>query len=159
MQDCPRNKNKNTVPELPAPPVRRNNGPVGRGAPLPPQNQTFNQVQRRAGHGAGHAYNLTTEEADGSTNVVACNIPVHSVHVLLLFDSGASHCFISYSFAIDHDIPIARLENPWEINTGNGVIITNSICKSCIVEVSGRKLEADLCVLKSEGYKVILGMS
>ena len=159
VPDCPRNKNKPALPALPAPPVRRNNGPVGRGAPLPPQNHVFNQAQRRAGRGAGQAYNLTTEETDGSTDVVAGNILIHSVPVLALFDSGASHCFISYNFAIDHDIPIVSLDNPWDINTGNGVITTNSICKSCIVDVSGRKLEVDLFVLKSEGYKVILGMS
>ena len=42
---------------------------------------------------------------------------------------------------------------------GMGVITTSEICKSCIVEVYGKKLEADLFVLDTGGYNVILGMS
>ena len=47
----------------------------------------------------------------------------------------------------------------WEISTGNGVVITNKICKACIVELCGRKLEADMFVLDTGGYDVILGMT
>ena len=47
----------------------------------------------------------------------------------------------------------------WEISTGNGVVITNKICKACNVELCGRKLEADMFVLDTGGYDVILGMT
>ena len=46
----------------------------------------------------------------------------------------------------------------WEINTGNRVVITNKICKACNVELCGRKLKANMFVLDTGGYDVILGM-
>jgi hypothetical protein len=47
----------------------------------------------------------------------------------------------------------------WEISTGNGVVFTNRVCKSCPVVVRGRTLEADMFVLDTRGYDVILGMA
>ena len=81
--------------------VRRNTVAAGRGAPLPPQRQVFEQAQRRAGtgRGRGQASNLTAEQAEASEEVVAGIISVHSIPVVSLFDSGASHCYISTPIA------------------------------------------------------------
>jgi len=35
------------------------------------------------------------------------------------------------------------MNNYWEISTRNGVITTNRICKDCVVELCGRKVEVD----------------
>jgi len=51
------------------------------------------------------------------------------------------------------------MDNTWEISTGNSVITTNRICKSCPVEISGRTLKADMFVLNTGGYDVILSMT
>ena len=97
-------------PTLLAPPMRRNPGPIGRGALLPPQRQTLGQVQRgpRTGTGRekGQTYNLTAEESEASGEVVADKILVHSISVLSLFDSGASHYFISSRFTALHFKPL-----------------------------------------------------
>ena len=89
-------------PALSALPMRRNLGPIGRGALLPPQRRTLGQAQRGpktgVGCGRGQAYNLTAEEAEASGEVVVSIILVHSVPVLSFFNSGASHCFISSRF-------------------------------------------------------------
>jgi len=44
----------------------------------------------------------------------------------------------------------------WEISMGNGVVITNRICKACTVELCDRKLKANMFVLDTRGYDVIL---
>jgi len=41
-------------PVLPAPPMRRNSGPIGRGAPPPPQREAFGQAQRGTRAVAGY---------------------------------------------------------------------------------------------------------
>ena len=111
MEDCPSRRTGNAPLALPVPLERRNPGPVGRGAPLPPQQQVYNQAQQRPGaaagrgRGRGQAFNLTAEDAEVVGDVVAGNILVHSVAVLTLFDSGASHCFISDIFVILHSLP------------------------------------------------------
>ena len=58
-----------------------------------------------------------------------------------------------------NDIPLVCVDDVWEINTENGVITTNKICKACTVELCDRKLEADMLVLDTRGYDVILGMT
>jgi len=97
-------------PAFSAPPMRRNPRPVGRGAPPPPQCRTLGQAQRGprtgVGRGRGQAYNLTAEEAEASGEVVAGTILVYSVSVLSLFDSDASHYFISSRFTALHSIPL-----------------------------------------------------
>jgi len=60
---------------------------------------------------------------------------VHSIPVISLFDSGASHCYISTRFVMMHSIPCNDINTLWEISTGNGVITTSRVCKSCSVEV------------------------
>ena len=90
---------------------------------------------------------------------MAGNILIHSISVLALFDSGASHCFISNRFVNLHSLPQRTMEYTWEISTGNGTVVTNKICKSCPIVISGRMLEADMFLLDTGGYDVILGMT
>jgi len=116
--DCPHKRTGNVTPIIPAlsvSPVRKNIGPVGRGASLPPQQRTFSQAQKgtRAakGRGKGQACNLTAKEAGSSKELVAGKILAHFNLVLALFDSGVSHCFISDSFTALHFIPLAFMDN------------------------------------------------
>ena len=90
---------------------------------------------------------------------MAGTILVHSIPVLSLFDSGASHYFISSRFTASHSIPLVCLGDLWKISTGYGVVITNRICKACTVELCDRKLEADMFVLDTGGHDVILCMT
>lgn len=77
MTGCANFKPRNTVPALPAPQVQRNPGPVGRGAPLPPQQQMFNQNQRTAGigRGRGQVNNMTTEAVGRTDNLAGGKKP------------------------------------------------------------------------------------
>jgi len=98
-----------------------------------------NSPRRRvgAGHGRGQAFNLTAEEAEASEEVVAGIILVHSVPVISLFESGASHCYISTSFIMMHSIPCNNMDTQWEISTGNGIITTSRVCISCSILFCG----------------------
>ena len=40
-----------------------------------------------------------------------------------------------------------------------GVVTTNRICKACTLELCDRKLEADMFLLDTGAYDVILGMT
>jgi len=115
----------------------------------------FEQAQRRTGAGCrrGHAFNLTTKQAEASEEVVAGTILVQSFPVISLFDSGSSHCYISTRFVRMHSIHYDDIDTQWEISTGNEIIITNRVCKSCLVEVCGRKLSVDMFVIDTSGYE------
>ena len=71
------------------------------------------------------------KKAKTSKEVITGKITVHYKLILALFDSGASHCFISDSFTALHSIPVKYLDSQWEISIGNGVVISNRICIDC----------------------------
>ena len=121
----------------------------------------FEQSQRRvgAGRGRGQGFNLTVEEAEASEEVVEGAILVHSVSVISLFDSGASHCYISTRFVMMHFIPGNDMDNQWEISTGNEIITINGVCKTCSIVICGREFSADMFVIDTSGYDVIFSMT
>jgi len=53
-------------------------------------------------------------ETEASEEVVAGTILVHSVPVISLFDSDASHYYISTSFIMMHSIPCNDMDTQWE---------------------------------------------
>ena len=83
--------------------------------------------------------------------VVAGTILVYSVPVISLFDSGASRCYISTSFVMKHSIPCYDMDTPWEISTGNEIIITSRVCKSCPVVICEREFSADMFMINTGG--------
>jgi len=54
---------------------------------------------------------LIAKEAETSEEVITGKITVHSKPVLALFDSGASHCYISGSFTALNSIPVKYLDH------------------------------------------------
>jgi hypothetical protein len=83
------------------------NGPkqmmgITRGAPVKTQ-PSFGKAK------VNHVY---AEEAEDAPEVVLGEFLVQSFLVTILFDSGASHSFISSHFIKTHDIPIVALKRP-----------------------------------------------
>jgi hypothetical protein len=83
---------------------------------------------------------------------------VSLVLATILFDSGASHSFISSSFVEKHNIPTVLLKAPLLTRTPGGDIKCQLGCSRVRIILSGVEFLADLVVLKSKGIDVILGM-
>jgi hypothetical protein len=90
--------------------------------------------------------------------VVLSEFLVSSVLETILFDSGASHSFISSSFVEKHDIPTVLLKLPLITRTPGGDIQCHLGCSRVRINLSGVEFLADSVVLKSKGIDVILGM-
>ena len=78
---------------------------------------------------------------------------------LSLFDSGASHCFLSRRFAETHSIPTSPLLACWNINTGSGVIRSSTGCSELPVILCGRQLFADFLVIDLPNFEAVFGMN
>ena len=79
--------------------------------------------------------------------------------VLVLFDSGATHSFISNVCVgrlqlVTHDLGCELLVS----TPSSGQVATSSVCVGCSMEVAGRRFNANLVCLPLEGLNVILGM-
>ena len=107
---------------------------------------------------SARVYNLTERSAEESNNVVTGNFPVCSRSSLILFDSGATHSFISARFMNEHNIPSSLLEEIIYVETPLESRSAKLICNSCPIEIGGWKFMADLIVLEMQDFDVILGM-
>ena len=86
-------------------------------------------------------------------------ILVYSTWVCVLFDTRATHSFISASYADSLGLKMERIENMLIIQSPMGVKSrVDRICKGCVITLADRVLHVDLRVLDMIGYDVILEM-
>ena len=58
---------------------------------------------------------VNAAQAEDSSDVILGNLPVNDIPARVLFDTGASHCFISRPFASKHDFVTQVLSKPLAI--------------------------------------------
>ncbi|XP_020266381.1 uncharacterized protein LOC109841861 [Asparagus officinalis] len=97
-------------------------------------------------------------EDEANNEVITDKVLVSSVPALSLFDSGASHCFLSHRFTSAHSLPIAPLTTGWNINMGSGVLVASSGYEACPVVICGRELFVDFLVIDLPSFDVVFGM-
>ena len=77
----------------------------------------------------------------------------------VLFDSGASHSFISIAFAKDHKIPFEKMRRPLLISTPGSKWQTDGVTPEVQITIGYLSFPFALVALKSNGIDVILGMN
>jgi hypothetical protein len=78
---------------------------------------------------------------------------------IILFDSGASHDFISSTCAKKAMLSMVATEAPYVISTPGGWVDADQIVCKAPLELAGRVFSTDLVILSGQGIDVILGMS
>jgi hypothetical protein len=114
--------------------------------------------QPQQSFGRARVNHIDAQEAQEAQGVVLGEYLVNSALATVLFDSGASHSFISSSFVDKHRIPTVLLKTPLLTRTPGGDINCHIGCPRVRINLSGVEFLADLVVLKSGGIDVILGM-
>jgi hypothetical protein len=76
----------------------------------------------------------------------------------ILFDSGASHSFISSSFVVKHHVPITIMKQTMLVSSPGGEMRTKHICPAISITIKGVDFLANLIILDSKGIDIILGM-
>ena len=65
----------------------------------------------------GRLNHVSVEEAEDDPGVLMGELRINGITATTLFDSGASHSFISIAFAKEHKIPFEKLSCPLVIAT------------------------------------------
>ena len=126
-----------------------------------PGNNNNNSQQMRPpqqSYGRARVNHIGVQEAQNAQGVVLDEFLVSSALATILFDSGASHSFISSSFVEKHNIPTVLLKLPLITRTPGADIQCHLGCSRVRINLSGVEFLVDLVVLKSSGIDVILGM-
>jgi hypothetical protein len=78
---------------------------------------------------------------------------------LILFDSGASHTFISKKFVEKHCIPYTESREGFKIHSPGGQIFTKEVAYQVLVTLARRDFPTKMIVLKGQDIDGILGMN
>ncbi|XP_075670018.1 uncharacterized protein LOC142639764 [Castanea sativa] len=132
IRDCPNNSNKG-------------NSTVGSGQKRP-------MVQ-------GRVFSLTEQDALAAPDVVSGTLDICSKAAHVLFDSDSSHSFISPAFADMLQMSPELLDCELWVSTPSSVILcARWVYRSCVIDIAGRDLVADLILLNMHDFDAILGM-
>jgi predicted aspartyl protease len=119
-----------------------------------PQPGLDNRVQTRYNHGRlNHLEVEVVQEMSGMT-VGTFSVESHLAEVL--FDTGATHSFITTSWVEAHNLPITTMSTPIQIDSAGGKVRADSVCLNVSVEIRGIEFPANLIVMGSHGIDVIL---
>jgi len=94
----------------------------------PPQQQQGRPNQQAKAPWQGRVNHVTAETASEAPNIVLGMFLVKNHPASILFDTGATHSFISKAYAEKHNIDISPMKRPMVISSPGGKINTNLIC-------------------------------
>jgi hypothetical protein len=101
---------------------------------------------------------MTSEEVQQASDVVLGMFLASSHPATILFDSRASHSFISSSFVAKHSMPIATMKHKMLVSSPGGEMRTKHICPAVSISLRGVDFLSNLILLDSKGIGIILGM-
>jgi predicted aspartyl protease len=79
--------------------------------------------------------------------------------VIILFDSRASHDFMSSTCAKRVKLALTVVKPSYMISTSGGRVVAKSIGREVLLKLAGQMFPTHLIVLDGQGIDVILGMS
>nr|AAX96518.1 retrotransposon protein, putative, Ty3-gypsy sub-class [Oryza sativa Japonica Group]ABA92865.1 retrotransposon protein, putative, Ty3-gypsy subclass [Oryza sativa Japonica Group] len=152
--------------------------PVQQTAPVPPKKDTGGKPGACFNYGeSGHFANkcpkprragpkfvqarvnhASTEEAQAAPEVVLGTFPVNSIPATVLFDSDATHSFISKKFVGVHGLRKEELSTPMRVHTPGNSSTSVSYSPSVLIEIQISRFLPNLILLESKDLDVILGM-
>ena len=83
---------------------------------------------------------------------------IHNKPAIILFDSRATHSFISVKFGARIGLDFCHTKMSCMIATPGGKIDSNQIIRHVPIKLGSKLLKTDLIFLNLEGMDVILGM-
>jgi hypothetical protein len=104
--------------------------------------------------------NLTTlSELPEGAPIMTGTVSINHHPVIVLFDTGATHSFISMDCGTKVGLDIYSINEVYKIITPGGKILSNQICRMVPIQLGSHLIKTDLLVLDLKGMDVLLGMN
>jgi hypothetical protein len=107
----------------------------------------------------GCANYTTMEEIPTGEEVLAGTLFLNECPIIILFDSGALHDFMSFSYAKKAKLSLVASGAPYVISTPGGRVDANQVAQKVPLKLSERMFSTNLIILSDQGIDVILEMS
>ena len=123
------------------------------------QHMARSEAQSRRPQAQARVYAIPRQEAIVASEVVTGKLLVSHVEACVLIDPGATHSFITLTFASRIHKYIKLLDYDLHVSTPLGELLeVNSVCRDCMVQIDGVELCADLLLMTFYDFDIILGM-
>jgi hypothetical protein len=84
---------------------------------------------------------------------------INAIPATILFDSGATHSFMSARYAHTNEIPLQNMKTPMIVITPKGHVEANHMIHRLTLTIMGREFWATTIILEASSIDLILGMS
>jgi hypothetical protein len=101
----------------------------------------------------------TIEDVPEGEQVFMGTLSLNGHPIVILFDSGASHDFISKACTQKCHLVIEHMSTRYMILTPGGNIITQQLIINALLNLAGKVYKTHLIILDGQGIDVILRMS
>jgi hypothetical protein len=103
--------------------------------------------------------NFTTlSELPEGAPIMMGTFTIHHQPAVILFDSCATHSFISPKFGTKVGLDFYHTKGTYMIATHGGKIASNQICRDVPIQLGSNLIKTDLILLNVEGMDILLGM-
>jgi hypothetical protein len=96
--------------------------------------------------------------ADG-TDIAISMFYINAIPAALLFDSRATHSFISARFSTTNELPLQNMKTPMVVITPKGHVEANYMTQRLTLTIMGWEFWSTPVVLEESRIDLILGMS
>jgi hypothetical protein len=84
---------------------------------------------------------------------------INAIPATILFDSGATHSFMSARYANTNELPLKIMKIPMIVITPKGPVEANHMTHKLTLTIMGREFGATTIILEASSIDLILGMS
>ena len=105
----------------------------------------------------GRVNYTTLEYIPEGTQVMAGMFSINHCPAIVLFDSGASHTFISQACIARLNLQVTHLKSPYIIRAPGAQLCAHQLIQSVSLDLGGKIFQTQLLVLPSQGIDVFSG--
>jgi hypothetical protein len=84
---------------------------------------------------------------------------INAIPATILFDSGATHSFMSARYANTNELPLKNMKTPIRVITPKGPVEASYMAHRLTLTIMGREFWATAIILEARSIDLVLGMS
>jgi hypothetical protein len=141
-------------------------GKTGHYANVYPQRIATTPVQnKQQTPGSGKGFSIVTvNQVSADATAEGANIAlgifyINAIPATILFDSGATHSFMSARYANTNELPLKNMKTPMIVITPKGHVEASYMTHRLTLTIMGREFWATAIILEVSSIDLILGMS
>ncbi|WOH01704.1 hypothetical protein DCAR_0521089 [Daucus carota subsp. sativus] len=128
-------------------------------APLKKSGDQNNNNGKNEQKNSGRVFSLTAKDAANSSGTITGTLSIGNCDATVLFDTGATHSFVSTSYVKHLCIAPTTLLSEFSVANPMGLNMSVNVqYLECVVRIEDRELSVDLLPIPMRDFDVILGM-